>query len=126
LFPIRATALATGLVLLLHGPALADGPIATAATVGPSAPQPDAPAPPLPPSRPGDPADAPMVMGPCGPEKVSADGHVSTAPHGEVEAGIGTHGYRQVAGVVCQPIGENGAVTISAGQTQGDRGYRRR
>jgi hypothetical protein len=67
-----------------------------------------------------------MAMGPCGPEKVRPDGRLDTAAHGEVEAGVGTHGYRHLAGAVCQPIGQNAAVALSVSETQGDGGYRRR
>ena len=123
---MRAIAFGAAVVLFLAGPALADGPIATAATTGPGAPQPPSPPPPLPP--PGAPSaeDQPVAMGPCGPEKVKPDGRLETTPHGEVEAGVGTNGYRQLAGAVCQPIGQNGAVAVSVSQTQGDWGYRRR
>jgi hypothetical protein len=65
-------------------------------------------------------------MGPCGPEKVRPDGKLDTAPHGEVEVGVGTRGYRHVAAAVCQPIGQDAAVTVSASETQGPVGPRRR
>jgi hypothetical protein len=63
-------------------------------------------------------------MGPCGPERVKPDGKLDTAPHGEIEAGIGTHGYRHLAGTVCQPLGQNGAVQVSAGVSQAQYGRR--
>ena len=121
---MRPTAFAFAAVLIAASPALADGPITTAPTTGPAAPQPTTPAPPLPP--PGADADKaqPVAMGPCGPEKVRPDGRLDTAPHGEVEAGVGTNGYRHLAGAVCQPIGQSGAVAISVSQTQGDWGRR--
>jgi hypothetical protein len=65
-------------------------------------------------------------MGPCGPEKVKPDGRLETKPHGEIEAGVGTGGYRHVAGAVCQPIGQNGAVAVSVDETQANPTYRRR
>jgi len=68
----------------------------------------------------------PVAMGPCGPEKVKPDGKLETAPHGEVEAGVGTGGYRHVAGMVCQPIGQNGAVEAGGSYSQVDPSYYRR
>jgi hypothetical protein len=123
---MRAAAFATAVALFLAGPALADGPITTAPAAGPASPQPTAPSPELP--RPGEapPQGPQMAMGPCGPEKVKPDGSLEKAPHGEVEAGLGTGGYREIGGSVCQPLGKDGFVAISAGQTQGDYGYRRR
>ena len=123
---MTAKALAAAVVFLFATPALAEEPIATAAAAGPSAPQPNAPPPPLPAA--GAPAalEQPVAMGPCGPEKVKPDGRLETAPHGEVEAAIGTNGLRHVAGVVCQPIGQDSAVTVGVSDTQADRSYRRR
>lgn len=112
--------------LFLAGPALADGPISTAPGAGSAAPQPATPPAPLPLSDGGF-ADGPQVaMGPCGPEKVGPDGKLDTAPHGEIEAGVGTQGYRHVAAAVCQPIGQNAAVAVSASETQGQFSARRR
>jgi hypothetical protein len=68
----------------------------------------------------------PIAMGPCGPEKVMPDGRLETAPHGEVEAGVGSNGYRSLAGAVCQPIGQDGAVAVSISETQGGGSFRRR
>ena len=122
-FAAIAAALLAGSAL--PGAALADGPIATAGA-GPAAPQPTTPPPPL---SSGDDAahQGPlMAMGPCGPEKVKADGSLATTPHGEIEVGAGTHGYREIAGSVCQPIGQDGAVALSIGQAQGNWGYGRR
>jgi hypothetical protein len=121
---MRATAFATVVILLLAGPALADGPIATAAANS-AAPLPPPPPPPLPQAAAAA-DDQPMAMGPCGPEKVKPDGHLETAPHGEAEAGVGTNGYRHLAGAVCQPIGQNAAVAVSVSETQGGSSYRRR
>jgi len=45
-------------------------------------------------------------------------------PHGEVWAGVGTGGYKEVGGVVTQPIGDCGQVTIAIDKT--DFGGRRR
>jgi hypothetical protein len=46
-------------------------------------------------------------------------------PHGQVWAGIGTRGYRNVGGVVTQPIGDCGQVTIAIDHSEGG-GWRRR
>ncbi len=63
-------------------------------------------------------------VGPCGaPPK--PDGRPDRSPHGEVFAGVGTHGYREGGGVVCVPLGDKAAVTLAvdAGRI-GDRGGR--
>jgi hypothetical protein len=65
------------------------------------------------------------VMGPCGPTRKTADGKPDHAPHGQVEVGVGTGGYRHIGGVVCKPIGDNAAVTIAVDQTQWNGGRRR-
>jgi hypothetical protein len=41
------------------------------------------------------------------------DGKTDKSPHGEVFAGVGTHGYREAGGVVCVPVGDHTAVTIA-------------
>jgi hypothetical protein len=60
-------------------------------------------------------------VGPCGGPARKADGKPDKSPHGEVWAGIGTHGYRDIGGVVCAPLGDNAAVSIAvdAGQING-------
>jgi hypothetical protein len=58
----------------------------------------------------------PVRVGPCGGVERSVDGgppKPDRNPHGEVWAGAGTHGYRDVGGVVCIPAGDNAAVTIA-------------
>jgi hypothetical protein len=123
---MRAFLCATAAALFLAGPALADGPIATSPADGSAAPQPATAPPPLPLSGSAY-ADGPQVaMGPCGPEKVRPDGKLETAPHGEVEVGAGTSGYRHIGGAVCQPIGQDAAVAVSASATQAQVGVRRR
>jgi len=47
-------------------------------------------------------------------------------PHGEVHAGVGTGGYREVGGAVTQPIGDCGSVTIAVDKTEFDGGRRGR
>jgi len=107
-------------------PALADGPVTTASHAQASDPQPQTAPPPLRPDRGLAAQDQPTAMGPCGPERIKPDGKLDTAPHGEVEAGVGAHGYRHLAGAICQPIGQNGAVTVGVSETQGDGGRARR
>ena len=65
-------------------------------------------------------------MGPCGGPARKEDGKPDRSPHGEVWAGIGTHGYRDIGGVVCAPLGDNAALSIAvdAGQINGWRGRR--
>lgn len=60
-------------------------------------------------------------VGPCGGPARKEDGKPDRSPHGEVWAGIGTHGYRDIGGVVCAPLGDNAAVSIAvdAGQING-------
>ena len=58
----------------------------------------------------------PLPVGPCGAVGQVKDGQVQKPdrkPHGEVWAGVGTHGYREAGGVVCQPLGDHAAVTIA-------------
>lgn len=40
-------------------------------------------------------------------------------PHGEVRGSVGTGGYREVGGVVTQPIGDCATVTIGMSRTEG-------
>jgi hypothetical protein len=66
------------------------------------------------------------MMGPCGPTGPNAKGDgPDQKAHGEVMVGAGTRGYREAGAVVCQPIGDNSAVTIAvdAGQIHGRRGW---
>lgn len=41
------------------------------------------------------------------------------SPHGEVSASVGSRGYRSVGGVVTQPVGDCGQVTIGISTSQG-------
>lgn len=123
---MRAAMFATAAcLLLLGGPALAQGPIATAGSA-PTAPQPTAPPAPLPTEETALPEGPQMAMGPCGPEKVRPDGKLETKPHGEIEAGVGTGGYRHIAGALCQPLGQGSAVAVGISDTQASPTYRRR
>jgi len=110
------------ILMLGAAPAWADGPMSTSNGAQTAAPEPTTAPPALPAEKAGA-AEQAVAMGPCGLEKVKPDGKLETAPHGEAYAGIGTHGYRELGGTVCQPIGQNGAVTLSIDETKGD--YRR-
>ena len=124
LYSWRTLAFATATALAFTGPALAEGPISTAPAAGPTAPPTTNTPPPLPTTTVEADQPQPMAMGPCGPEQVKADGTLETKPHGELEAGIGTGGYRHIAGTICQPIGQSGAVAVSVSQSQMDGGRR--
>jgi len=66
----------------------------------------------------------PVPIGPCGaPYKSVNDGppQQDKSPHGEVWAGVGTHGYRNVGGAVCVPVGANAQVTVAIDSTQWGR-----
>ena len=43
----------------------------------------------------------------------------------EGEAGVGSNGYRHVAGSICQPVGQDSVVAVSVGETQYGEGGRR-
>lgn len=111
---------------LLAGAAAAQEAIPTAQ----GAVLPDTSKEPTPPPLGARPVDrlAPVEPGPCGlgPTQklapLTADGEpqVDHSPHGEVYAGIGTRGYREVGGTVCVPVGDHGAVAISVDQTKFD------
>lgn len=47
-------------------------------------------------------------------------------PHGEVWAGVGTHGYRDVGTAMTAPIGKCGSVSIAIDRTEGGFGGWRR
>ena len=91
---MNAIALAAALsVAAFAGAALADdGPITT--------------------SRAGDPPTAQAPEGRC-------PVRVDKRPHGEVWGSVGTGGYREVGGVVTQPIGDCATVTIGMSRTEG-------
>jgi hypothetical protein len=57
----------------------------------------------------------PVTIGPCGVAR-DIDGvpaKPDKTPHGEVWAGVGTHGYRQAGGAVCIPVGDHAQVTLA-------------
>lgn len=59
--------------------------------------------------------------GPCGGPLTKPDGTPDKSPHGQVWAGVGTNGYREIGGVACVPLGQTGSATIAidAGQMNG-------
>ena len=65
-------------------------------------------------------------VGPCGGVAKTPGGKPDKNPHGDVYAGVGTHGYREGGGVVCVPVGDHAAATIAVdvGHIDG-RGWRR-
>ncbi|MDP3488723.1 MAG: hypothetical protein Q8R71_01175 [Phenylobacterium sp.] len=118
------------LVATFAGSALADeGPISTGRTDTPPAPM--ASAEQIVPGTAQSQAEAPgdwarrVMAGDPGPEEI-AEGRqgrcltrADNRPHGEVWAGIGTGGYREVGGVVTQSIGDCASVTIGMSRTEG-------
>ncbi|WP_334163358.1 hypothetical protein [Phenylobacterium sp.] len=131
-------------LLALAGLALAFGPAAAAeeamATAGASASPP--PAAETPPAAPGPTAAEDRAAREIGDwargvldgrpsEEIAAAGASRCPasdgrPHGQVWAGIGTRGYRTVGGVVTQPLGDCGQVTVGVSHTESDFGRRRR
>lgn len=93
-----------------------------------SVPWPDGGAPPAPetaPLRLSDRIDrGPDFMrptGPCGGPARTADGKADKTPHGQVWAGVGSYGYRDIGGAVCVPLGDNAAMSLAvdAGRMNG-------
>lgn len=106
--------MAASALALCCAPCAAQEAIATAKG-GPAG---DAPAPP--PTEPVDIAphlDGPdqilRSIGPCGGLPDPDTGKPDRRPHGEVHAGVGTHGYREAGGTVCIPLKDGVAATIS-------------
>ena len=101
--------------LLAAGSLHAQEAIATAKAETPPAPPANAPPLMLPRHPQFDDEGAPLV-GPCGAVGAVHDG-IAEKPdkkvHGEVFAGVGTAGYREIGGAVCIPVGDHGAVSIA-------------
>ena len=129
---MNAIALAAALsVAAFAGAALAeDGPIATGRAGDPpttttqAAPISPGLEPTLRTEAPGDWARRVMAGEPAPKDVAQAQQgrcpvRVDKRPHGEVWAGIGTGGYREVGGVVTQPIGDCATVTIGMSRTEG-------
>lgn len=98
------------------------------ATAGPAvAPQAAAPAAALPLDGPaGQVADgAPPAPGEAGCRAAAAAAD-DRQLHGEVWAGVGTHGYRDVGTAVTAPVGRCGSVSIAIDRSQGALGGWRR
>ena len=58
----------------------------------------------------------PIRISPCGGVRFSTDGTMPPPdknPHGEVWGAVGTHGYREVGGVVCIPVGDRSSVPLA-------------
>jgi hypothetical protein len=122
------------LALLAAAPARADEVIKT----GTDAPPPVAEATPASTPGPADDAHAKAIgewgrrvmSGEPAPEearqaKAGCTPAADRKPHGEVWGSVGTGGYRGVGGVVTQPIGDCGQVTIAVSHEEG-RAWRRR
>jgi len=129
---MKPAALATAVfVAAFAGPALADeGPIATSRADSP--PSATASAAPIGQGvEPGMRAEAPadwarrVMAGEPAPEEVAeaqpgrCPTRIDKKPHGEVWGSVGTGGYREVGGVVTQPIGDCATVTIGMSRTEG-------
>jgi hypothetical protein len=105
-------------LILAPGVAFADEAISTSPSVGQAQPAP-APVAPLHVASDDGNDDATMVrMGPCGPQAVGADGKTDNRAHGFIEGGVGTSGYRHIAGGVCKPLANGGSVAVSVSDTQ--------
>ncbi len=111
---VRALAI-TAALCLAAAPALAQEAVPTAGGAGPRG-APDAAAAPGPLGSPEDiaAADPGPLMGPCGPTGADPKhpDQPDKRPHGEVFAGVGTNGYREGGGIICQPLGDHTAITI--------------
>ncbi len=123
----RVALLAMAATLVAASIAQAQEAIPTATTApGGDAPLPPAPPPPHAPSVHSSRVWARPAYGPCGPLRRKADGTIapnSDQAHGEVSAAVGTGGYREAAGVVCQPIGDSAAVTLGVDVGGWGRGH---
>ncbi len=114
---VRLIAIVAALTLAAGGFAFSQEAVPTAGGAGQrGAPDPSASGSPSPLDPPAQivAADPGPLMGPCGPtapDKKNPDKPDHQA-HGEVFAGVGTGGYREGGGVVCQPIGDHAAVTV--------------
>jgi len=107
------------LLLFAFAPGLAFADEAISTAPANQSPPPAAAVAPLREVESGDVDGRPRVrLGPCGPEAVAADGKTGTTPHGYVEGGIGTNGYRHIGAGVCKPLANGGAIAVSVSQSQ--------
>src|SRR5450432_3330788 len=122
---IRVFSIALAAVLIAAAGAQAQATIPTAA----NAPMAGAPDPASPPTaalislsdRQSFDDSGPLPVGPCGAVGQVKDGVVQKPdkdPHGQVWAGVGTSGYREVGGAVCLPLGDHSALNIAVDSTR--------
>ncbi|HEY8615590.1 hypothetical protein [Phenylobacterium sp.] len=133
---MRIPLLGVGLCLALAAPVSAQEPMATAGASG-APPAAEAPAPIA--TQDSDAVEAraigdwanrvlagqPSAEAPSPGERTRCHAH-DGKPHGEVWAGVGTRGYRSIGGVVTQPLGKCGSLTVGLSHTESDLGRRRR
>ena len=117
---MRTPLLAALCLSCLAAPALADGPITTSNPAQLPAPMQVGVSPPLMRVDGLDSFDASPAPTPrsCAPAASTPGGQLDTAPHGEVDVGVGTDGYRHLSGAACKPLGDTGSLAISIGTTQ--------
>ena len=114
----RILALAAMAAVLAGSQAMADETVATASPADIHPPGANAPAPgPLGAGSSWRSGGGDVLMTACGPEAVNDQGAPVLAPHGEVSVGVGTRGYREVSGSVCQPLPGGGFVAVSGGSS---------
>jgi hypothetical protein len=115
---MRRSAAIACLALLVASPAAAEEAVTTA---GSGAPLPAAEGSARPISDPAmvDPQADGSEAGARSGERPGCRPPPDRKPHGEVWAAIGTGGYRSVGGVVTQPIGDCGFITIVVSHAQG-------
>jgi len=103
------------LALALAAPAAAQQAISTAqdAQLGGAPPAPPPTPVNLPPHRLDSAQNIVRPVGPCGGLPNPDTGKPDKSPHGEVFAGVGTHGYREAGGAVCLPVGDHAAVNVA-------------
>ena len=119
--PIRAACLVNGIaaIVLASAPLAGVGAAAAQEVIPTAQGAPMGGAPPAPPPGPVDiphpdllGADTIRRIGPCG-GFADEHGKPDKSPHGEVHASVGTGGYREAGGIVCVPIGDSAAATVS-------------
>jgi len=123
---MRGFALTAVLLCLAASPAWCDGPVSTAPATAPAMP-PQAVAPPIGADVGGD-SDTIVRTNACGGPRApagDASAPADTAAHGEVDVAAGTDGYRSVHGYACKPLGDNGWVGVSVGESSGQWSRRR-
>ncbi len=111
----RVLSLMVAAGLIAWGPSWAQEAIATANNTPPPAP-PSTAAPLLLARHQGFSDEGEPLVGPCGAVGEVHDGvaeRPDKKPHGSVSAAVGTHGYREVGGEVCLPVGDRTSVSIA-------------